>query len=89
MLSHKTLLLPMSCHPIPNYAVFFYVSEKILKLATNISRDKLISIGTCFGKFTKTQLFRLAITALDFLAPYAKVSMAVLLCGYYRHFVYP
>lgn len=49
-------------------------SEKILKLATNISRDKLVSVGTCFGKFTKTNKFRLHITALDFLAPYAKVT---------------
>jgi len=44
-------------------------------LATNISRDKLVSVGTCFGKFTKTQKFRLHITALDFLAPYAKVNI--------------
>lgn len=51
-------------------------SERILKLATNISRDKLVSVGTCFGKFTKTNKFRLHITALDFLAPYAKVIMA-------------
>lgn len=50
-------------------------SEKILRLATNISRDKLVSVGTCFGKFTKTLKFRLHITALDFLAPYAKVSL--------------
>lgn len=48
-------------------------SERLLKLATNFSRDKLISVGTCFGKFTKTGKFRLHITALDFLAPYAKV----------------
>ncbi|CAG5853559.1 unnamed protein product [Menidia menidia] len=51
----------------------YYMSEKILKLATNFSREKLISVGTCFGKFTKTLKFRLHITALDFLAPYAKV----------------
>ncbi|XP_030622847.1 60S ribosome subunit biogenesis protein NIP7 homolog isoform X2 [Chanos chanos] len=50
----------------------YYISEKLLKLATNISREKLVSVGTCFGKFTKTQKFRLHITALDFLAPYAK-----------------
>uniref|UniRef100_A0A3B4TBQ4 NIP7 nucleolar pre-rRNA processing protein n=2 Tax=Seriola TaxID=8160 RepID=A0A3B4TBQ4_SERDU len=50
----------------------YYMSEKILKLATNFSRDKLVSVGTCFGKFTKTSKFRLHITALDFLAPYAK-----------------
>ncbi|MCJ8733600.1 hypothetical protein PDJAM_G00225590, partial [Pangasius djambal] len=55
----------------------YYISEKILKLATNISRDKLVSVGTCFGKFTKTHKFRLHITALDFLAPYAKYKVWV------------
>lgn len=50
-------------------------SEKILKLAAHVSREKLVSVGTCFGKFTKTMKFRLHITALDFLAPYAKVSL--------------
>lgn len=62
MLSSIHSLIPLSVH-----------SEKILKLATNIARQKLVSIGTCFGKFTKTSKFRLHITALDFLAPYAKV----------------
>jgi hypothetical protein len=45
----------------------------MLKLAANISGDKLVSLGTCFGKFTKTHKFRLHVTALDYLAPYAKV----------------
>lgn len=58
-------------------ALFSVYSDKILKLATNFSRDKLISVGTCFGKFTKTKKFRLHITALDFLAPYAKVCIFV------------
>ena len=31
----------------------------------------MVCLGTCFGKFTKTKKFRLHITALDFLAPYA------------------
>ncbi|MBV97449.1 60S ribosome subunit biogenesis protein NIP7, partial [Eschrichtius robustus] len=53
----------------------YYVSEKILKLAANISGDKLVSLGTCFGKFTKTHKFRLHITALDYLAPYAKYKV--------------
>uniref|UniRef100_A0A4W5L444 NIP7 nucleolar pre-rRNA processing protein n=1 Tax=Hucho hucho TaxID=62062 RepID=A0A4W5L444_9TELE len=57
--------------------VVVVVSERILKLATNISRDKLVSVGTCFGKFTKTIKFRLHITALDFLAPYAKFKVWV------------
>lgn len=45
-------------------------------MAASIPRDSLVSLGTCFGKFTKTQKFRLSVTALDFLAPYAKVGHA-------------
>uniref|UniRef100_A0A2K6M931 Nucleolar pre-rRNA processing protein NIP7 n=1 Tax=Rhinopithecus bieti TaxID=61621 RepID=A0A2K6M931_RHIBE len=59
------------CFRLHNDRVY-YVSEKIMKLAANISGDKLVSLGTCFGKFTKTHKFRLHITALDYLAPYAK-----------------
>uniref|UniRef100_A0A8D2CV23 Nucleolar pre-rRNA processing protein NIP7 n=1 Tax=Sciurus vulgaris TaxID=55149 RepID=A0A8D2CV23_SCIVU len=50
----------------------YYVSENILKLGANISGDKLVLLGTCFGKFTKIHKFHLHITALDYLAPYAK-----------------
>ncbi|CAB1338750.1 unnamed protein product [Coregonus sp. 'balchen'] len=64
------------CFRLHNDRVY-YISERILKLATNISRDKLVSVGTCFGKFTKTIKFRLHITALDFLAPYAKFKVWV------------
>ena len=45
-----------------------------MRKATNIARDNLISLGTCLGKFTKSGKFKLHITALDFLAPYAKVT---------------
>ncbi|XP_070307193.1 60S ribosome subunit biogenesis protein NIP7 homolog isoform X1 [Odocoileus virginianus] len=62
------------CFRLHNDRVY-YVSEKILKLAANISGDKLVSLGTCFGKFTKTHKFRLHITALDYLAPYAKYKV--------------
>ncbi|KAB0398537.1 hypothetical protein E2I00_005255 [Balaenoptera physalus] len=51
------------------------VSEKILKLTANIISDKLLSLGTCFGKFTQTHKFWLYITALDYLAPYAKYKV--------------
>jgi len=47
----------------------------MLKKAGHVARDQLLSFGTCFGKFTKTSKFRLHITALDFLAPYAKVLL--------------
>ena len=41
--------------------------------ATNISRDNLLSLGTCFGKFTKTGKVTLHVTCLDYLAQYAEV----------------
>lgn len=43
-----------------------------MKRASCFARSDLISFGTCFGKFSKTGKFRLQITALDYLAPYAK-----------------
>ncbi len=49
--------------------------ENIMRKATNVARENLVSLGTCFGKMTKSGKFRLHITALDFLAPYAKVSI--------------
>ena len=55
-------------------ALFICFSETLMKYASCVGKDELISFGTCFGKFTKTQKFRLHITALDFLAPYAKVT---------------
>ncbi|XP_063699238.1 60S ribosome subunit biogenesis protein NIP7 homolog [Culicoides brevitarsis] len=55
----------------------YYVSERILKLAENIKQDYLISVGTCFGKFTKTNKFILHITALNYLAPYAQYKIWV------------
>ena len=45
-----------------------------MKRAASVGRKHLISFGTCFGKFTKTSQFRLHVTALDYLAPYAKVG---------------
>lgn len=38
-----------------------------------VNPDKLASVGTCFGKFTKSGKFRLHITALYHLAPYVQV----------------
>ena len=37
-----------------------------------VARDKLISLGTCIGKFTHSSKFRLGIGALDLLSEYAK-----------------
>ncbi|XP_062069686.1 60S ribosome subunit biogenesis protein NIP7 homolog [Lepus europaeus] len=53
----------------------YYMSEKILQMAANISRDKLVSLQICFGKLTKTYKFQLHITVLDYLAPHTKYKM--------------
>lgn len=50
----------------------YYVRATIANLATSVSRDALLSLGTCLGKFTKTGKFRLHITALEIIAPHAR-----------------
>lgn len=49
----------------------YFQSNEIAKKATNIGRDNLVSLGVCFGKFTKTKKFRLHVTSLEYLAQYA------------------
>ena len=44
----------------------------MMKRATNIARDQLVSLGVCVGKFTHSDKFRLTIGALELLATYAK-----------------
>jgi len=51
----------------------YYVSESVMKESLSVSRENLLSLGTCFGKFSKTGKFRLHITSLDYLSQYAKV----------------
>ena len=58
---------------ILNSLILHLFSENLMKQASTLSKDQLISFGTCFGKMTKTLKFRLHITALEFLSPYAKV----------------
>lgn len=55
----------------------FYVSEKLMKAASHIPRKQLLSFGTCLGKFSKTQKFRLHITSLIVIAPLAKKKVWV------------
>ena len=57
------------------HIIFDFYSEIIAKRASNISRDNLASLGVCFGKFTKSGKFTLHITALDYLAQYAKYKV--------------
>lgn len=53
----------------------FYVSESSMRLAISVAKPNLISLGTCFGKFSKSGKFKLHITALDYLAQYAKYKV--------------
>jgi 60S ribosome subunit biogenesis protein NIP7 len=53
----------------------YYVPLSIANLATSVSRDALVSLGTCLGKFTKTGKFRLHITSLELLAQHARYKV--------------
>ncbi|XP_039287025.1 60S ribosome subunit biogenesis protein NIP7 homolog [Nilaparvata lugens] len=55
----------------------FYVSERLLKFAESVGPDHFVSLGTCFGKFTKSGKFLLHVTALNYLAPYAQFKIWV------------
>eukprot|EP00035_Acanthoeca_spectabilis_P023451 m.449416 g.449416 ORF g.449416 m.449416 type:complete len:181 (+) comp19816_c0_seq1:193-735(+) len=55
----------------------YYVREDIMRRATNFGRDNLLALGTRLGKFSKKGKFRLHITALAYIAPYAKYKVWV------------
>lgn len=55
----------------------YYLPVKTMHLATSIARPNLISMGTCFGKFSKGGKFKLGITSLDWLAKYAKYKVGL------------
>lgn len=49
-----------------------------MRLGISVARPNLVSLGTCFGKFSKSGKFKLHITALDYLAQYAKYKVRAL-----------
>lgn len=53
----------------------YYLNENQLKFSSNIGRDNLLSIGVCFGKFTKSKKFYLSITCLDYLSLYCQYKV--------------
>jgi len=53
----------------------YYVSEEVMRRSTSISRENLVSLGTRIGKFSKKGNFKLHITALTHIAPYAKYKV--------------
>ncbi|TPX08608.1 uncharacterized protein E0L32_009947 [Thyridium curvatum] len=78
--SLKNLIAPLDNSPNADRYVFrlsnggrvYYVRLSIANLATSVSRDKLLSLGTCLGKFTKSGKFRLHVTAISILAEHAR-----------------
>lgn len=46
-----------------------------MRLGISVARPNLVSLGTCFGKFSKSGKFKLHVTALDYLAQYAKYKV--------------
>ncbi|KAK1462644.1 60S ribosome subunit biogenesis protein NIP7 [Colletotrichum melonis] len=82
--SLKNLIAPLDNGPEPDRYVFrmikdrvYYVRLSVANLATSIARDKLLSIGICLGKFTKTGKFRLHVTALPVLSEHARYKIWV------------
>lgn len=63
--------LPPSCFPL------LLCSERLMRQATSIGRDDLVSLGTCFGKFTKSKKFHLKVTCLDIISQFAKYKVWV------------
>ncbi|KAG8932062.1 ribosome biosynthesis protein nip7 [Tulasnella sp. UAMH 9824] len=48
-----------------------------MRMSISVARPSLVSVGTCLGKFSKSGVFKLHITALDILAQYAKYKVWV------------
>lgn len=70
---------------------FLLLSERLMRKAQNFDRKRLMGMGVCFGKFSKTGIFKLHISALDIMAQYARVckqSFVLLLFFFLLHPIY-
>lgn len=70
--------LSWTCHA-PKNAWNCYTALSDLQFLWTPGRENLLSLGTRLGKLSKKGKFRLHITALTYLAPYAKVLLMTLL----------
>ncbi|KAI5190419.1 60S ribosome subunit biogenesis protein NIP7 [Nematocida minor] len=55
----------------------YYVRKDLLKKASILPKDNLVCIGTCIGRFTKGENFRLKITGLHVLMMYSTCKIKV------------
>ncbi len=46
-----------------------------MRASQAMPRDKVMSMGTTFGKFSKTKKFRLHVTCLDYVAQHAQYKV--------------
>lgn len=53
----------------------YYLSERLMRSAATVSRDDLVCMGVCFGKFTKSRAFRLKVTALATVTAHARYKV--------------
>jgi 60S ribosome subunit biogenesis protein NIP7 len=53
----------------------YYLAERLLRFAAVVGKKELVSVGVCFGKFSKSKKFKLHVTALPVLAQYAKFKV--------------
>ncbi|CAI6096820.1 hypothetical protein V2G26_016225 [Clonostachys chloroleuca] len=78
--SLKNLIAPIDNSPKADRIVFrlgqgdrvYAVLLSIANMATSFERSKLLSLGTCIGKFTKSGKFRMHITALPLVSQHAR-----------------
>jgi len=80
--SLKDIFAPLDTSSEPDHYVLrlsksrvYYVRLSLANLATSVARDKLLSCGTCLGRFTKSGKFHLHITALPVIAPIARYKI--------------
>ncbi|KAL5111191.1 hypothetical protein TcWFU_000546 [Taenia crassiceps] len=70
----RACIVANSCSRDDGKYGFYYHRDRVFycRHARSLARKNLLSFGTCFGKFSKSSKFRLHVTALPYLTPYAK-----------------
>ena len=81
----QSQLLQISNCAAPLLPLLHAISQVLMRKATCVGRDQLVSLGTCIGKFTKGKNFRLTVTSLDLLAAYAQCKVRTVLSVHLWH----
>lgn len=65
----------------------FYVGAELYKMAAPFPRDSIVAVGICLGRFTRSEVFRLKVTALPVLVTYCTDKVKVKAAAE-MHYVY-